>query len=153
MTTTRIPRRRATAVRKATPGLRLLAIADAKDATGVVEQVRAGFPFSKFVRLEKASGLSRDALARLLGIPKRTLTRRQSDGRLRPDESDRVLRAAAIFELAHGLFEGDTAAATEWLESPQPALGGESPLAFAATEVGAREVEQLIGRLEHGVFP
>ena len=152
MATPRNPRPHKTSVRKATLGLRLLAIADSNDAVGVVEQVRAGFPFSKFVRLEKASGLSRDALARLLGIPKRTLTRRQSDGKLRPDESDRVLRASAIFELAHDLFEGDATAASGWLASPQPALGGETPLAFAATEVGAREVEQLIGRLEHGVF-
>ncbi len=134
-------------------GLRLLAITDSSDAIDVFEQVRAGFPFSKFVRLEKASGLSRDALARLLGIPKRTLTRRQGEGRLRPDESDRVLRASAIFELAQDLFAGDSAAATAWMESPHAALGGKTPLALAATEVGAREVEQLIGRLEHGVFP
>ena len=152
MTTARNPRRREPPVRKASLGLRLLAIADSNDAIGVVDQVRAGFPFSKFVRLEKASGLPRDTLARLLGIPKRTLTRRQTEGRLRPDESDRVLRASAIFELAHDLFEGDTEAATTWLQSSQPALGGETPLALAATEVGAREVEQLIGRLEHGVF-
>jgi uncharacterized protein (DUF2384 family) len=39
-----------------------------------------------------------------------------------------------------------------WLRSPNRALGGESPLALSKTEVGAREVENLIGRLEHGVF-
>lgn len=147
MPTARIPQQRATA-----PGLRLLAIAHRKGDIDVVELVRAGFPFSKFERLEKASGLSRDALSRLLGIPARTLTRRQGEGRLRPDESDRVLRAAAIFEVAQGLFADDAAAATAWLESPHAALGGKTPLALAATEVGARAVARLIGRLEHGVF-
>jgi uncharacterized protein (DUF2384 family) len=31
-------------------------------------------------------------------------------------------------------------------------LGGAIPLEIAKTEVGAREVEQIIGRLEQGVF-
>jgi uncharacterized protein (DUF2384 family) len=31
-------------------------------------------------------------------------------------------------------------------------LGDVAPLEMAATETGAREVENLIGRLEHGVF-
>ena len=36
--------------------------------------------------------------------------------------------------------------------TPQRALGGAIPLDIAKTEVGAREVEQIIGRLEQGVF-
>ena len=57
-----------------------------------------------------------------------------------------------IFDMAIKLFEGDIAGAQKWLETPQPGLGGETPLDFASTEVGSREVENLIGRLEHGVF-
>jgi uncharacterized protein (DUF2384 family) len=36
--------------------------------------------------------------------------------------------------------------------SPQRALGGAVPVDIAKTEVGAREIENIIGRLEHGVF-
>jgi putative toxin-antitoxin system antitoxin component (TIGR02293 family) len=50
------------------------------------------------------------------------------------------------------LFEGDRDAATEWLTTAQPALGGSVPLDLAKSDVGAREVERLVGRLEHGVF-
>jgi len=53
--------------------------------------------------------------------------------------------------MAVDLFEGDTVAAMKWLQSPQAGLGGEIPLEFASTEVGMREVENLIGRLEYGV--
>ena len=91
-------------------------------------------------------------VARFVAIPQRTLTRRQNDGRLGPDESDRVLRASRIFDLAVDLFEGDVAGARQWLQARQPGLGGEVPIEFASTEVGAREVENLIGRLEHGVI-
>ena len=88
----------------------------------------------------------------LIDVPRRTLTRRKRDGRFLPSESDRLLRAARIFGQALALFEGDRDAAKDWLDTAQRALGGVSPLDLARTEAGAREVERLIGRLEHGVF-
>lgn len=122
------------------------------DAVKTVHLVRAGFPFKTLAKFQKMTELPWTEVSRFLAIPQRTLTRRQSQGRLQPDESDRVLRASTIFDMAVELFEGDMAAARKWLQTPQPGLGGESPLDFASTEVGAREVENLIGRLEHGVF-
>jgi uncharacterized protein (DUF2384 family) len=38
------------------------------------------------------------------------------------------------------------------LRSPQIGLGGAVPLAYAETELGAREVEDLLGRIEYGVY-
>ena len=66
-------------------------------------------------------------------------------------ESDRLLRTARLFRLAVDLFDGDRQAARQWLQTPKRALGGATPLDHAATEVGAREVEDLVGRAEHGV--
>jgi putative toxin-antitoxin system antitoxin component (TIGR02293 family) len=122
------------------------------DAVKLVRIVRHGFSFKSLAKLQKATDLPWTEISRFAAIPKRTLTRRQSQGRLHPDESDRVLRASTIFDMAVELFEGNTAQARKWLQTPQPGLGGETPLDFASTEVGAREVENLIGRLEHGVF-
>jgi putative toxin-antitoxin system antitoxin component (TIGR02293 family) len=68
------------------------------------------------------------------------------------EESDRLLRAGRVFGRALELFDGDTNAARNWLSKPQPALGGGVPLELAETEVGAREVEAAIGRIEHGVY-
>jgi putative toxin-antitoxin system antitoxin component (TIGR02293 family) len=73
-------------------------------------------------------------------------------GRFAPDESERLLRVSTVFEKAVELFEGDVAGAVTWLTSPRRALGYQTPLAYSRTELGAREVENLIGRLEHGVF-
>jgi putative toxin-antitoxin system antitoxin component (TIGR02293 family) len=123
------------------------------DPMRVDRQVREGLPFSRLARFQKATALPWDRITRLVSIPKRTLTRRQSEGRLRPDESDRVWRASRVFDLAVDLFEGDVPGARRWLETPAPALGGEVPLELAATEAGAREVERLIMQLEDGVFP
>lgn len=125
---------------------------DTNDPVKVVRSVRAGFPFKRLTRFQKTTQLPWTEISRFVDISPRTLSRRQSSGRLRPDESDRILRASNVFALAVRLFEGDRTAARKWLQTPQPGLGGEKPLDFASTEVGAREVEHLIGRLEHGVF-
>jgi hypothetical protein len=39
-----------------------------------------------------------------------------------------------------------------WFTSPKIPLDGKTPLECADTEIGAKEVEDLLGRLEHGVF-
>lgn len=123
-----------------------------KDAVETVRKVRAGLPASSLAKFQKATAFSWTEVSRMVSIPQRTLTRRQGGGRLGPDESDRLLRASNVFDRAVDLFEGDAAAARRWLLTPQPALGGETPLEFASSDVGAREVEHLIGRLEYGVF-
>ncbi|MCX5662806.1 MAG: DUF2384 domain-containing protein [Planctomycetota bacterium] len=124
----------------------------ADDSAKLVRSVRVGFVFTHVTRLQKAAGLSWDALAKVVQIPPRTLTRRQAGGRLTPEESDRVHRAATIFAKALELFDGDAVAARRWLEAPQHGLSGESPWDRADTGIGARQVEDLIIRLEHGVF-
>jgi len=62
------------------------------------------------------------------------------------------LRSSRIFARAVDLFEGDHDAASEWMLSPLPALGGATPNDAVKTEIGARDVENLIGRIEHGVY-
>ena len=73
-------------------------------------------------------------------------------GKLTLDESDRFIRIARLFELATMLFAGDADAARRWMLSPARALGRETPLSYARTEAGGREVENLIGRIQHGVI-
>ncbi len=118
----------------------------------LIRLVNRGLPFSAFERLQEALGLPAQEIADIVGIPARTLHRRKEQRRLQPDESDRLVRLARIYGMALDLFEGDQPEARHWLSSPQPGLGGASALALASTEVGAREVESLIARLEHGVF-
>ena len=113
--------------------------------------VRKGLAYSSFLRFQRNTSLSARAIAELIQIPTRTLTRRKSEGKLAPEESDRLVRASRIFGRAMELFEGDSDAARTWLTSPQPALGGLVPLKLARTDVGANEVENLIGRLEYGI--
>ena len=56
-----------------------------------------------------------------------------------------------LHEVALGYFDGKHYDAFEWLASPNPAFGGESPMEWARTPVGLQDVIDLIGRLEHGI--
>ena len=143
-----VPRRRQMhgGTRGASLGLTATQIVD------LVRQIEAGLPYKALLSLAATSGLSVPQIASTLGIPERTLARRRVAGRLAPTESERLLRVSALFEKAVELFEGDVPGAVTWLTNPQRALGRQTPLAYARTEPGAREVEDLIGRLEDGVF-
>lgn len=125
---------------------------DPVDTARLVERIEAGLSYAELERLRRNVGFSREQMSELVQIKPRTLDRRRREGRLHPDESDRLLRVSRIFGRAMVLFENDLEAAREWLASSKRALGGAVPLEMAKTEIGAREVEDLIGRLEHGVF-
>ena len=118
----------------------------------VIERIAAGFPYEFLVRFQRATQLPLERVAEIVRIPMPTLSRRKSEGKLRADESERLFRASTVLDRAVDLFEGNGPAAMRWLTTPQPALGGREPLEFSRTDLGAREVEDLIGRLEHGVF-
>ena len=118
----------------------------------LVESIGRGLEFPAFEALREALDLSAAELVERLGIPERTFARRKKTGRFAAAESDRLLRLARVFAAAIELFEGDLEKARAWLSASKRALGGSAPLEFAATEVGALEVESLIGRLEHGVY-
>lgn len=135
--------------------LRQLAAARVKSAprTDLIDQVRQGLPFRMLEALARDLGMTSNRLAEaFLGISRATLTRRRKRGQLTPEESDKVLRFSRLLQQATDLMEGDAAAGRRWLGAPLPVLGSESPLEYARTEIGAHELEQLIGRLEHGVY-
>jgi len=122
------------------------------DIPALLKTVERGFVYRTFDRFQRNTCLPLEQIAALVDIPRRTLTRRKREGRFLPDESDRLLRASRLFGRTLELFEGDREAATKWLTTGQTGLGGALPIDLAKTDVGAREVETLIGRLEHGVF-
>lgn len=116
-----------------------------------IEAVKAGLSVEVFVALAHRLGVSEAALAEVVGVSTTTLARRKRTGSLTPDEGEHVLRIAALLERAVQVF-GEEAEAADWLTSENVALAHGTPLAMADTEFGAREVEDLLGRLEHGVY-
>ena len=96
-------------------------------------------------------GISEQALASVTKIAVQTLTLRKKEGRLHIDESERLLRIGMLYDRAVEVLGGQEVA-RQWFVTPLTALGCVSPLDYADTEPGAREVEDLLGRIEYGVF-
>jgi len=120
-------------------------------AAVLIKALKTGFAIEELEVLRASLNLPMERLARLLGISKATLHRRKAAGRLDPAESDRVLRFARLMGHAIEVLETQQNARS-WLTSPQQGLGGAVPLEYARTEVGAREVEALLGRIAYGVY-
>lgn len=121
------------------------------DLPNVLKAVEKGFALKAFERLAHNMGVSGERLAEIVGIPKRTLARRKTEKRFTSDESERLLRGARVFANTLRLFDGNRDDAVEWLLTLQRDLG-EVPADLIHTETGTREVERVIGALEHGVL-
>lgn len=113
------------------------------------EAIREGFPPAVVEELMRASGLSLKELANALDLSPRSLQRRRRTGRLARYESDRLYRLARIVALAVE-FLGDHERAVRWLKHPNRALGGIAPVAALDTELGSRQVENILGRIAYG---
>lgn len=118
----------------------------------LIESVEKGFSFATFERIVKEYSFTVQDLANTIGISQRTLTRRKIEKKLSKFESDRLVSVARMLTQATELFENDKEKTLRWLNVQNRGLGGRTPLQMAQTETGLREVENLIGRLENGVF-
>ena len=103
----------------------------------LVAALREGLPAEAFHSLRSRLDLSSAALAAVLHIPMPTLTRRLGEGRFTTGESERILRLARVATKAGELFR-TREALTRWLRSPEVALGGQAPIKYLDTDVGAR---------------
>jgi putative toxin-antitoxin system antitoxin component (TIGR02293 family) len=119
----------------------------------MVRTVDAGLAVGELDVLREALGWSMERLAPKVGLSMATFHRRKLGGlgRLTTDESDKVIRYARLLAKAIEVL-GTEDDARRWLNAAQFGLGGAAPLDYAATEVGAREVEDLLGRIDYGVY-
>ena len=113
------------------------------------EAIREGFPPAVVEELMQASGLTLKELADALDLSPRSLQRRRRSGRLARFESDRLYRLARIIALAQQSL-GDRQSAARWLKRSNRALGGAAPISAMDTELGARQVENVLGRIAYG---
>jgi len=130
---------------------RKMVIDRAKHPHELIRRIQQGLRFRELEALQNKIDMPLEQLAAKLSISRSTLQRRKSAGRLSPDESDKVIRFSRLLRKAADLF-GDIEKARAWLKHPQYGLGGAIPLDYAETEIGAREVEDLLGRMKYGVY-
>ena len=80
-------------------------------------------------------------------VPEATYKRRT---RLTAAESERTERLARVIAASEQVWD-DLQLAHDWLKRPHPELNGQTPLDRSFSELGAREVEELLDRLYFGL--
>ncbi len=123
----------------------------AESLHGQIKQIQAGLSFRAVQSLQKALELPAGRLAELLGMSRATFQRRKVQGKLDRGESEKLARYQRLLARAEEVF-GDAKKGRQWLRTPRIGLADVAPLEFAASEIGAREVENLLGRIEFGVY-
>lgn len=116
-----------------------------------VSVIRTGIPSAAADSLAGVLHVSQSELAAAVGIPERTLARRKREGMFNSEESAKLVRLARVISRAEQVFE-DREAALDWLKSANAALAGATPLSLLDTDLGAENVTDTLGRIEHGVF-
>lgn len=113
--------------------------------------VQRGLPYRALERVMETFRLGVVEVQKVLLVPPRTLARRKESARMRAVESDRVIRLARVGARAVQVLGTEEKAAT-WLHRSNKALGDQPPLDLLRTDLGAKQVEDVLGRIEHGVI-
>ncbi len=122
-----------------------------QNTTQLISKIKKGLPLKLFEQLCRNLGVPEKELCRVVKIPASTLARRKKSGQLSFEESERVFRIGSLYEKALEVFKKPELS-RKWFKEPAWALGDVTPLEYSDTELGAKEVEDLLGRIEHGVF-
>ncbi|MFU8804133.1 MAG: antitoxin Xre/MbcA/ParS toxin-binding domain-containing protein [Bradymonadaceae bacterium] len=115
--------------------------------------IREGFSYRAILALQEFLQVTQGELAGALGVSRQTLIRhtKQKKARLTPQLSDQLFRVARIARRAVDVLGGQPNA-IEWLKSPNAALGQRSPLSLLDTDAGSEKVDDVLGRIEYGVY-
>ena len=117
----------------------------------LITRARSGLPYASLEAVASRFAITPTEIVEVLHLPARTLARRKREGRLRADESDRLLRVTRIAVMAEDTL-GSREKAVHWLHAPNRALGSVAPLRQMDTDPGARQVEGVLIRIAHGVY-
>ena len=121
-----------------------------RTARDLESAVSSGLPKRSLERL--SSRLWTDARAakayKFKVVPPATWKRRNK--RLSVEESEKTERLARVLAAAQFVLN-DKDEGREWMIRPHPELDGQSPVEAARTELGARRVEELLGRILFGL--
>ena len=129
----------------------LLGRLEALSQEELIEAVSEGLPAHLARELAKSLEITLEDMAGLLRLNPRTLQRRLDEGTLDLNESERLWELSRLFHRAVEVLEG-APGAVHWFKNPIEILGWATPLAYARTAVGLRELENILGRIEHGVY-
>lgn len=103
-------------------------------------------------QLAQQLGVSLKELAPLLQISESALHRFRRQKELKDTTAERVELLQGIIQHGLRVYDGDVRALQDWLRYPLGELDGKTPLQSLTTVAGFTRVDDVLGRIEHGIF-
>ena len=129
-------------------------VREGADYRTVVASVRAGVAVADAIGVMQSWAIPVGKFAGVLGVSERKWSRVRvapAGAVLSPVESDRLIRVMQVLNHAKSIFDTDSDAVA-WFSTPNPSLAGEAPLSWLDTDAGVHEVDDVLTRLEFGVY-
>jgi uncharacterized protein (DUF2384 family) len=125
-----------------------------------VRAEREGVPSELVVTVMKEMGSTSGEFQRMVGVPKSTFAKKISEKSAFAGASGQaVLGLAELVNLAEELVDAKAAAGFdasrwvgEWIQRPQPALGGRRPADLMDTPTGRESVKRVLGAIGSGAY-
>lgn len=121
-----------------------------KNEIELVDVVAEGIPKATIKHLADLYALDVREIIRLLPVTARNLHRYAEDDRLSEVVTGRLFMLADLF--AHGADALGTDYFRAWLYRPNVGLQQKKPIDILHNEVGINTVDDILGRIEHGIF-
>jgi putative toxin-antitoxin system antitoxin component (TIGR02293 family) len=135
----------------------------AADPMRLIEAERRGVAGIFVKDLSRRMEIPAQRMFDILGVPKATAEKKVAAGELLTGNGGRAaLGLARLLGIARDIVDNSTAPEAkgfdsakwlgQWLETPQPALGGRKPADFIDTPTGLAIVTKLLGAIESGAY-
>ena len=115
-----------------------------------ISLTREGLSMGTLKKIQAYTSLSIKELAVLLPISERQLVRYKDDHILRKDISSHLIQLAELFEHGYEVFEEEHF--RKWMRSKIRVLDNNRPIDLLDTAIGIQIVNDIIGRIDHGVY-
>lgn len=102
--------------------------------------------------LARQFGVTLKEFAPLLQLSESTLHRLRRQTTLAGATAERVELLRGVFQHGLRVYGGDELALRDWLRYPLGKLDGRTPLQTLTTIAGFTQVDDVLGRIEHGIF-
>ncbi|RZA15008.1 MAG: DUF2384 domain-containing protein [Proteobacteria bacterium] len=120
-------------------------------ALQLIDRSRQGLMGKEAGQIASLLAISDKEMARLLNQSVATFHRQAKAGRLDPSTSERLLLLSQLATYGASVFQ-DQGKFTRWLRRPLRLLGERSPLDLLDSLTGIQLVDDILGRIEYGVF-
>lgn len=118
--------------------------------TDLISLVRSGIKAKNLNSIQKFTSLSESELSHILPISKRQLERYDSSHKLNKEITAHIIQIIELFKKGYKLFGEEKFSL--WIRTPNKVLDQNRPYELMDTSIGIELIEDVIGRIEHGVY-